>query len=105
MKNLLSSQSVSLLIINTWNLTTLISLAAGPAPSSYDCYTTLRSLKTLKVRLDAAIKNAYVIAHFLNTHPKVARVLYPGLKDHPNSELAKEQMRAPGAMISIYLKG
>ncbi len=55
--------------------------------------------------MEAAVKNAYVIAHFLNAHPKVTKVLYPGLKSHPQHELAKEQLRGPGAMLSICVRG
>lgn len=80
-------------------------IATGPAPSPFDCYTAIRSLKTLKVRMETATKNAYVIAHFLKAHPKVTKVLYPGLKDHPEHEIAKKQMRGPGAMISICVIG
>lgn len=77
----------------------------GPSPSPFDCYNALRSLKTLKVRMEAAVKNAYVVANFLNNHPKVEKVVYPGLKNHPQHEIAMDQMRGPGAMITIYVKG
>lgn len=64
-----------------------------------------RSLKTLKVRVEAAVKNAYVVAKFLEQHSKVEKVIYPGLKSHPQYQIAKDQMRGPGAMITIYVKG
>mmetsp|Transcript_46232 Transcript_46232/g.53556 ORF Transcript_46232/g.53556 Transcript_46232/m.53556 type:complete len:434 (-) Transcript_46232:2-1303(-) len=77
----------------------------GPSPSPYDCYNALRSLKTLKVRMEASVRNAYVVANFLNNHPKVSKVIYPGLKSHPQYEIAQEQMRGPGGMITIYVNG
>jgi cystathionine gamma-lyase len=77
----------------------------GPSPSPFECYNALRSLKTLKIRVEAAVKNAYVVANFLDNHPKIEKVLYPGLKSHPQHEVGKDQMRGPGAMITIYVKG
>jgi methionine-gamma-lyase len=64
-----------------------------------------RGLKTLAVRIDRAQANAIKVADFLEKHPKVAWIKYPGLKSHPQHELAKEQMAGPGAMISFGLKG
>jgi cystathionine beta-lyase/cystathionine gamma-synthase len=81
------------------------SLGAVPAP--FDCWLTLRSLKTLAVRMDRHNHNALQLARFLNDHPKVSRVYFPGLKDHPQYDLAQQQQRTPdglpafGGMISF----
>ena len=64
-----------------------------------------RGLKTLAVRIDKAQQNAQVIADFLEKHPKVEWVKYPGLKSHPQHELGLKQMDGPGCMISFELKG
>jgi methionine-gamma-lyase len=64
-----------------------------------------RGLKTLSIRMDKAQENSIKVAEFLEAHPKVDWVLYPGLKSHPQYELAEAQMDGPGAMISFELKG
>ncbi len=64
-----------------------------------------RGLKTLAIRIDRAQKSAIKVATFLESHPKVEWVLYPGLKSHPQYELGKKQMDGPGAMISFGVKG
>ena len=64
-----------------------------------------RGVKTLSVRMDRAQENAQKVAEWLEKNPKVASVAYPGLKSHPQYELAKKQMKGPGAMISFELKG
>jgi methionine-gamma-lyase len=64
-----------------------------------------RGLKTLGIRIDRAQQNAQKVAEFLESHPKVDWILYPGLKSHPQHELAKKQMKGPGAMISFGVKG
>lgn len=64
-----------------------------------------RGLKTLAIRIDRAQQNAIKIASFLESHPKVDWVLYPGLESHPQYELGKKQMDGPGAMISFGVKG
>ncbi len=64
-----------------------------------------RGLKTLAIRIDRAQQNATKVAEFLESHPKVEWVLYPGLKSHPQYELGKMQMDGPGAMISFGVKG
>jgi methionine-gamma-lyase len=68
-------------------------------------FLTRRGLKTLAIRIDRAQESALVIAEFLENHPKVAWVKYPGLKSHPQYELGRKQMSGPGAMISFELKG
>ena len=64
-----------------------------------------RGVKTLSIRIDRAQESAIKVADFLESHPKVEWVLYPGLKSHPQFELAKKQMKGPGAMISFEVKG
>lgn len=64
-----------------------------------------RGLKTLAIRIERAQENAIKVADFLESHPKVDWVLYPGLKSHPQYALGKEQMDGPGAMISFGVKG
>eukprot|EP01041_Mallomonas_annulata_P000928 gene927-1798_t len=77
----------------------------GAVPSPFDCYLAHRGLKTLHLRMEAAMKNAITIAQFLETHPLVEKVIYPGLTSHPQYELCKEQASGPGAMITFYVKG
>jgi cystathionine gamma-synthase/cystathionine gamma-lyase len=79
--------------------------AIGAVPSPFDCYMILRGLKTLGVRVRQQCASAASIAAKLERHPAVARVYYPGLASHPDHALASRQMRAPGAMISLDLKG
>ncbi|MCK9212354.1 MAG: cystathionine gamma-synthase [Ignavibacteriaceae bacterium] len=75
--------------------------AAGAVPSPFDCWLTLRSTKTLAVRMDRHNANAIKIADYLKQHPKVKKVFYPGLPEHPQHELAKKQMSGFGGMISV----
>ncbi|MCC6550302.1 MAG: PLP-dependent transferase [Ignavibacteriaceae bacterium] len=78
--------------------------AAGGVPSPFDCWLTLRSTKTLAVRMKQHNENAQKVAQFLLTHPKIADVIYPGLPDHPQHKLAKEQMSGFGGMVSVNFK-
>ncbi|MGB9696230.1 MAG: trans-sulfuration enzyme family protein [Ignavibacteria bacterium] len=71
----------------------------------HQAYLVIRGLKTLSLRVERAQANAIEIAHFLENHPKVEWVRYPGLHTHPQYELAKRQMKGPGSMISFGLKG
>ena len=71
----------------------------------HQAYMVLRGVKTLALRIARAQENALAVADYLEKHPKVAWVKYPGLKSHPQYELAKKQMDGPGAMISFELKG
>jgi cystathionine gamma-lyase len=82
-----------------------LSNTMGPVGSAFDAFMGLRSLKTLHIRMRAHAENAAQIARFLEEQPKVSRVLYPGLKSHPQHSLAKSQMSGFGGMITIYLKG
>jgi cystathionine gamma-lyase len=77
----------------------------GAVPSPFDCYLTLRGLKTLHLRVEAAQSNALKIASYLEAHPLVEKVVYPGLASYPQFELAKRQARGAGAVVSFYIKG
>ncbi len=79
--------------------------AAGAVPSPFDCYLLLRGIKTLGVRMDRHCDNARAVAEYLDDHPAVARVLYPGLPDHPGHDVAARQMRRFGGMVSCILTG
>jgi cystathionine beta-lyase/cystathionine gamma-synthase len=79
--------------------------AVGAVPGAMDCFMMLRSLKTLHVRMQRHCENAMVVAKWLEKHPKVSKVIYPGLKSHPQHALAKKQMRGFGGMISVVIKG
>ena len=79
--------------------------AAGAVPGPWDSWLVLRGLKTLKVRIEEQQATALRLARFLEAHPAVDRVYYPGLSSHPQHALAKRQMRGFGGMISLQLKG
>ena len=79
--------------------------AAGAVPSPFDCYLLLRGIKTLGVRMDRHCDNARAVAEHLEAHPAVARVLYPGLPDHPGHDVAARQMSGFGGMVSCILGG
>jgi cystathionine beta-lyase/cystathionine gamma-synthase len=79
--------------------------AVGSVPSPFDCFLILRGVKTLAVRMDRSASNALAIASFLERHPLVERVIYPGLRSHPQFEVAQRQMKAGGGMISMVMKG
>lgn len=79
--------------------------AAGAVPGIWDCWLTLRGLKTLAVRMREHEANARYLAAWLQTHPKIERVIYPGLPSHPQHALAQRQQRGFGAMISVALHG
>ena len=77
--------------------------AVGSVPSPFDCYMLIRSIKTLAVRMEKHNSNAMIISEYLNNHPKVKNVRYPGLKSDPNHKIAKTQMSGFGGIISIEL--
>ena len=79
--------------------------AIGSVQGPFDSFLALRGLKTLHLRMRAHCENAQALAEWLQTHPAIEKVLYPGLKSHPQHELAKRQMDGFGGMVSIYLKG
>ena len=78
--------------------------ACGAIPGPQDCFLTLRGIKTLHLRMDRSCQNAIEVANFLNSHPKVSKVHYPGLATHPGHALAANQMKDFGAMLSFELK-
>jgi cystathionine gamma-lyase/cystathionine beta-lyase/cystathionine gamma-lyase/homocysteine desulfhydrase len=75
--------------------------ASGGILSPFECFLVLRGVKTLAVRMEQHDKNGRVVAEFLRKHKKVKKVFYPGLKDHPQYDLAKRQMRSFGSMITF----
>ena len=76
----------------------------GAIASPFDAYICMRSLKTLALRMRAHEENAFAIASFLSDHPKVQKVIYPGLPSHPQHALAKKQMSGMGGIITFELK-
>lgn len=79
--------------------------ACGAVAGPFDSFLVLRSLKTLSLRMERHGENALALAHWLEKHPRVQQVIYPGLPSHPQHALAKKQMSAFGGMISIVIKG
>jgi cystathionine gamma-lyase len=77
--------------------------AVGAVPGPQDCFLILRGVKTLSLRMDRHCENARQIAEYLESHPRVARVHYPGLASHPGHETARRQQRDFGAIISFEL--
>ena len=78
---------------------------AGAVPSPFDCWLLLRSIRTLPYRMRAHCENAARVAAFLDQHPRVGEVFYPGLPDHPGYEVAASQMAMPGGMLSMRVEG
>ncbi|MCB9877419.1 MAG: cystathionine gamma-synthase [Planctomycetes bacterium] len=78
--------------------------SCGGTPGPMDCFLVLRGTKTLHVRMERHCENARRIAEWLQQHPKVERVIYPGLPSHPQHELVQRQMRHGGGMVSVELK-
>jgi cystathionine gamma-synthase len=85
--------------------TAFIQFAAGPVPAPMDAWLTVRGIKTLAVRMERHSSNALAIARFLESHPAIETVYYPGLESHPGHDLAKTQMSAFGGMLSIAFGG
>jgi cystathionine gamma-synthase len=79
--------------------------AVGAVPGPLDCFLVLRGLKTLAVRMDRHAENARSVAEFLQDHPAVERVYYPGLLSHPQHALAAKQMKNGGGMVSFIPRG
>jgi cystathionine gamma-synthase len=79
--------------------------ALGQGASPFDCWLVLRGLKTLAPRMKEHEKNARAVAEFLEGHPQVAKVYYPGLKNHPHHELARRQQHGFGGMVSFEVRG
>ncbi|HLG31194.1 MAG TPA: cystathionine gamma-synthase [Candidatus Brocadiales bacterium] len=79
--------------------------AAGGVPGPFDCFLVLRGIKTLAIRMERHAENALKIAQFLENHPKVRKVIYPGLSSHPQHDLAKRQMTGFGGIVTFFIKG
>ncbi|NLE37765.1 MAG: cystathionine gamma-synthase, partial [Pirellulaceae bacterium] len=77
--------------------------SAGAVPGPWDCWLSLRGLKTLAVRMQRHVANAQAVAEFLRGHAKVEETIYPGLADHPDHQLAKAQMDGFGAIVTFRL--
>ncbi len=79
--------------------------AVGVVPGPFDCFLVLRGIKTLAVRMERHEDNAMKIAQFLENHPEVRKVIYPGLKSHPQHELARKQMVGFGGVVTFFIRG
>jgi len=77
----------------------------GANMDPHQAYMVIRGVKTLSLRVERASKNAMKVAEYLENHPKIAWIKYPGLKSYPQYDLAQKQMKLPGAMISFGVKG
>ncbi|SMO47651.1 trans-sulfuration enzyme family protein [Gracilimonas mengyeensis] len=82
-----------------------IQVIQGAAPSPQDCWLLSRSIRSFPYRMRAHNENARKVADFLVNHPKIMKVYYPGLESHPGHEIAKEQMKDFGGMISFLIDG
>lgn len=87
-----------------WQKIREVQTYGGAIPSPIDCYYLVRSIKTLPYRMRGHIHNAQLLAEYLNKHPKIEQVLYPGLPSHPNHAVAKQQMTGFGGVLSFCLK-
>ncbi|TFV94726.1 aminotransferase class I/II-fold pyridoxal phosphate-dependent enzyme [Algoriphagus kandeliae] len=88
-----------------WNKIRTIQRVGGAVPSPTDCYWLARSIKSLAYRMKGHAEHAMVLADYFLAHPKVERVYYPGLKNHPGHEIAASQMSGFGGVVSIQVKG
>ena len=79
--------------------------SSGAICGPQDSFLVLRGIKTLHLRMQRHCENGKVIAHYLNNHPKVDQVYWPGFEEHPNHAVAKKQMKDFGGMISFTIKG
>lgn len=80
-------------------------VALGATMGSHEAWLCLRGLKTLHLRMERHASNAMALAQFLDSHPKVERVMYPGLPEHPQHDVAKRQMSGYSGMVSFELRG
>jgi O-succinylhomoserine sulfhydrylase len=78
---------------------------AGPTLSAFNAWVILKGLETLKIRVEAHSRNALKLAQWLESHPNVLRIFYPGLMSHPQYELAKQQQKSGGGIVSFEVKG
>src|SRR5690606_30904206 len=82
-----------------------IQKATGAIPGPMDCFLALRGIKTLALRMERHCENAAVVAAFLESHPRVEKVYWPGLKSNPDYALATAQMKHYGGVVSFVIKG
>ncbi|MEY3678513.1 MAG: hypothetical protein RI924_654 [Bacteroidota bacterium] len=87
-----------------WQKIRTIQHLAGAVPAPFDCYMTVRGIKTLPYRMKGHMENAKALANYLETHPKVEKVFYPGLASHPQHDVIKKQLCGPGGMLSFLVK-
>jgi cystathionine gamma-synthase len=88
-----------------WQKVRSIQILAGAVPSPFDCYMTVRGIKTLPYRMKGHNENASLVVEFLERSPLVEKVYYPGLETHPGHEQARGQMSSFGGMLSFLVKG
>lgn len=88
-----------------WDKIRNIQQIGGAVPSPFDCYLLLRSIKTLPYRMRGHAENGRALAQYLENHPKIDAVYYPGLPSHPQHEIAKKQMSGFGGMLSVLVSG
>ncbi|MDB5026121.1 MAG: aminotransferase class I/II-fold pyridoxal phosphate-dependent enzyme [Mucilaginibacter sp.] len=88
-----------------WTKIRQVQEMGGAIPSPIDCYFLARSIKTLPYRVRGHVNNAQLLAEYLQKHPKVEKVMYPGLSSHPEHQIAKDQMKNFGGMLSFCVKG
>ncbi|EON75584.1 Cystathionine gamma-lyase [Lunatimonas lonarensis] len=88
-----------------WEKIKTVQAIGGAVPSPFDCYLLCRSVKTLAYRVKGHCANALAVAEFLQKHPGIEKVMYPGLQDNPYYQLACEQMRGFGGMVTCLVKG
>ncbi len=103
-----SDTILGLLVVNDDNLQeklAFIQNSGGGVPGPMDCFLTLRGIKTLHLRMERHCENGAAVAFYLQQNPKIEKVYWPGLVDHPNHEIAQKQMNAFGGMISFVPRG
>jgi len=88
-----------------WEKIRQVQEMGGAVPSPADCYYLVRSLKTLPYRMKGHYQNAMQLAEYLEQHPQVEQVMYPGLKSHPQHNIAQQQMSGFSGMLSFCVKG
>jgi cystathionine gamma-synthase len=88
-----------------WEAIRNIQQTGGAVPSPFDCFLLLRSIKTLPYRMRGHCGNGMALARYLEKHPKIESVFYPGLTAHPQHEIARQQMKDFGGMLSVLVKG
>jgi cystathionine gamma-synthase len=88
-----------------WDKIRNIQEVGGAVPSPFDCYLLVRSIKTLAYRMRGHCENGMALALYLQNHPAIEAVYYPGLSSHPGHDIAKKQMSGFGGMLSILVKG